>query len=587
MIRRIRLTDWRCYGDDTVEFDRPVVFFVAPNGVGKSSLYQAARAALFGFDGPATKRGRAVRAGQERAEIRADVDVDDQELSIHRTLRSSGATTFDATLDGTQVSEDEIQALLQRAWGAETPLLDRLAFGDADPSVRGSGKLPVRDHLAELLGATPLLEAAAALNEAESAARSRVSTLRASASDPDTVRAAEQAVADAQQQVHDAEEAVAAHRPVLQAAEASAATAAAWGQYRSQLSEHETKLNELLADVRAVASVTDTGAMHEALESVSDTVATDVDEAQATVQHLGNAVARADAAADALVGADLCPTCLRPLTADERDHAIRIHRDTTDASTVDTTEAEHRLASAKRHSEQVRDLMRRLDRLQPPAPPAGDDPGPEAAVALDEERRRARLLSEQLGEWRGRLAGAKQKVEELRAADEDNRALVVASREELMLGASAKVMDRLATRIVAEHLEPVTREVTYRWKKLFGSDGLILSPDGEIQLHLPGRDLSHKDLSGGEVVTAGVVVRLIVASAVTRLPTVWFDEPLEHLDPRRRTAVARTLVNAVQAGPLPSIVVTTYEEQIARQLELTNPETVKVAYATATADNPG
>jgi ABC-type molybdenum transport system ATPase subunit/photorepair protein PhrA len=80
---------------------------------------------------------------------------------------------------------------------------------------------------------------------------------------------------------------------------------------------------------------------------------------------------------------------------------------------------------------------------------------------------------------------------------------------------------------------------------------------------------------------ADVIVRLIVASAVTDLPTVWFDEPLEHLDPRRRVALARTLVTAVEAGPLPSVVITTYEEHIARQLELTNPDLVTVAYATA------
>lgn len=583
MIRRIGLKNWRCYGSDEVEvtFGRPVTFFVAPNGVGKSALYQAARAAIFGFDGPANKRGKAVRAGEERAEIRADVDVDGHELLIERTLRPNGKATFHASLDGNDVSEEEVSALVGRAWGADAALLDRLAFADADPSVRGSGSLPVRDHLAELLGATALLEAAAELAKAEAAAKTRVGTLRATAVDPEAVRAAEQAVADAQRQVEEAEAAVADHRPQLQAAESAAAAAADWARYRTQVADHDAKLTELLDDVRAVASTADPAGMHDALEAADLTVDADADAAQAKILELGTMAARAHAAVDDLAEADVCPTCLRPLTADEREHALVSHRRSTDAASTNTEAARQQLASARRRSEQIRDLMRRLDRLQPPAPPDGDDPGPQAAAALEEARQHAGLLSEQFGERRALLAEAQRRVDELRAASENNRALTVAAREELMLGTAATVMDRLANRILTERLEPVTVEVAHRWKRLFGTDGLVLSPDGEIELHVPGGTLGRDDLSGGELVVAGVIVRLIVASAVTGLPTVWFDEPLEHLDPRRRVALARTLVTAVEAGPLPSVVVTTYEEHIARQLELTNPDLVTVAYATA------
>ena len=44
------------------------------------------------------------------------------------------------------------------------------------------------------------------------------------------------------------------------------------------------------------------------------------------------------------------------------------------------------------------------------------------------------------------------------------------------------------------------------------------------------------------------------------------DEPLEHLDPTNRRAVAATLVSAVELGELEQILVTTYEEPLARRL---------------------
>ena len=60
---------------------------------------------------------------------------------------------------------------------------------------------------------------------------------------------------------------------------------------------------------------------------------------------------------------------------------------------------------------------------------------------------------------------------------------------------------------------------------------------------------------------------------------MWFDEPLEHLDPRRRAAVAQTIVRAAQLGAVDQIIVTTYEEEIARRLATTAPDHVQVTYA--------
>ena len=52
----------------------------------------------------------------------------------------------------------------------------------------------------------------------------------------------------------------------------------------------------------------------------------------------------------------------------------------------------------------------------------------------------------------------------------------------------------------------------------------------------------------------------------TSLPFAWFDEPLEHLDPQLRHAVAATLATATHRGFPRQLLVTTYEHGIAQQL---------------------
>ena len=67
------------------------------------------------------------------------------------------------------------------------------------------------------------------------------------------------------------------------------------------------------------------------------------------------------------------------------------------------------------------------------------------------------------------------------------------------------------------------------------------------------------------------MTRLLVLSVSTKVPFVWLDEPLEHLDPRIRRVVAGTLVRAASSANLRQIFVTTYEEPLAHQLAEDNP----------------
>jgi DNA repair exonuclease SbcCD ATPase subunit len=64
-----------------------------------------------------------------------------------------------------------------------------------------------------------------------------------------------------------------------------------------------------------------------------------------------------------------------------------------------------------------------------------------------------------------------------------------------------------------------------------------------------------------------ILLRLLVAQITTSVSFCWFDEPLEHLDPEVRRVVANLLSQVTgENGPLRQVVVTTYEERLARLL---------------------
>src|SRR5215470_11210075 len=85
MIRRLTLQNWRNYEDVTVNFGAGTTFVVASNGVGKTSLVEAARWALFGTNAPGGHA--AVRAGAASAVVIVELELPDlRVLTIERTL---------------------------------------------------------------------------------------------------------------------------------------------------------------------------------------------------------------------------------------------------------------------------------------------------------------------------------------------------------------------------------------------------------------------------------------------------------------------------------------------------------------------
>ena len=194
-----------------------------------------------------------------------------------------------------------------------------------------------------------------------------------------------------------------------------------------------------------------------------------------------------------------------------------------------------------------------------PTLPAADAAYRQACADLDEH-------NQLLGGVQSRLVSLKAEItsdDEIREAE---RNLWIAYRREAAALAGKRVLREAADSVIKSCIQPMAEEVRGRWKHLFSSNGLVFQADGSITRFRDGVELEWDTLSGGERTWARIVTHLIVMGATTSLPFAWFDEPLEHLDPQLRHAVAATLATATRGGSPRQLLVTTYEDSIARQL---------------------
>lgn len=578
MIRDIHLVNWRAYQELSLSLTRPVTFFVAPNGVGKTSLVEAVRWGLLGTP-DVRDRGRAVRGGHESATVRLNLSLPGHsDVQVTRSLKRNGSATFEALVDGAAIDEARYRIVLRDAWSADPGLLDALIF---EPVTTGkSTGFPIRDHLADVFGIQPLLDAAGQLKVRRGDIAIKIKSLRDDLSGTDdAIAAAARAVAGLEAAAQAAVDERRAAAEAVGDLEAAATLAANWERYRQDARVYSDRIRSLVVEMANVLDVGDQDP-HTAVAAGEREAAAALDGSVAAKTAAEVRAAAAASAADLLAAAtDHCPTCLRPLTNDEREVALASHGHTGGDARGEIERHEQETVQARRRLSTISQFGRALNELRAPVEPERDDPGPDAATALADARQRESDLAERHGAIIAQLEATRRTLADLRRAAADQSALVAAAREDLIAEVTEKTLNSVADRYLAERIEPLAHEIGRRWKLVFGSEGLRFGSDGRLSFNHGDVALALADLSGGERATALLVTRLLLAGSVARAPSIWFDEPLEHLDPRRRAAVARTIVLAAQAGAVGQILVTTYEEGLARRLAATAPDTVELTYA--------
>jgi len=134
-------------------------------------------------------------------------------------------------------------------------------------------------------------------------------------------------------------------------------------------------------------------------------------------------------------------------------------------------------------------------------------------------------------------------------------------------------------RLLDTTIRPLTADLSARWSMMFPDRGqLRTQSDGDVTRGINGESLPYSAFSTGERTGLSVLLRLLVLESSTKADFCWFDEPLEHLDPDSRRHVAEILVRASNMGQLNQIVVSTYEEPLARRLQERDPVNVKLIY---------
>lgn len=584
MIRRIRLRHWRAFDKLELDLTRPVTFLVAPNGVGKTSLVEAVRFGLLGTRGDRT-RGRAVKAGEDLANVELVLALTGgSQVEVIRTLRRSGAVTFVATIDGNEATEDEYLSALTRAWSADPAMLDAVIFGP--PTSGKETGFPIKDHLAAVFGIDPLLEAADKVQKRQKALATQIASLR------DDLSGTDEAISAAAELVQRLQNESAAADAAQQQAATTAAElqktaneARAWDNYRSAAASYREQSAALMARLVEASGAPDNGDAQATVDRFRRDAATALDAAVDAANQAELDSARASRASQFLLEVtDLCPTCLRPISEHERDRALAAH------GGAETT-ANDEVSRLRDEADQLRSQLGRISKIsqafaqmRPPVEPTHPDPGAEAVARADAASQEANIRAQAAGAARERVNAAGSDLASVQDAANDQARLADLARQEALLDVTHDSLVKLAGRYLRERVEPLATEIGHRWKVMFGRDGLRLAPDGQLRLERADVDLELADLSSGERATALLVTRLMLASSVTTTTTLWLDEPLEHLDPRRRVGVAQALVRAAQVGTVDQILITTYEETIARRLVATSPDIVGLTNA-RTADD--
>lgn len=578
MIRRLHLRGWRSFEEQSLEIGPGVTFVLAENGVGKTSLIEAAAWGLWGpLSGVDAVAAR--RIGADETSIDVEVELPDRRvLTIRRVVDAGGETDVETRLGGEPVDAAKLDAVLAEAFGASVEFLARTTTVPSsavdDETVSA---FALRKHLCRVLGVDDLIRVADQMdqihdeNEAE-AKGYRTASRRATAdlaALTDQLSGADQHLAALREQraaLHDelehAEDQLRQARRHAEAAQRAAAAHAAFAQAITT-AQAAIMARPVVGDVQTIDDLV------RVLEDAERSALTAVDDLrQALAVNAGRLDAIRSAAAELDTASGDCPVCRRPMSSEDVEHAQRSHARDMAVLDSDRVARQAELARASQHLDAVRRALRQALAVPPPRddqPTAGRIDVDAVRAGVQEVRARHDDVFEEVAATRAVRATLAERIAAERAAATEGAVSLRVHRKAAVSRMAAVVARQTADQLLAERIDPLAAEVRSRWKRVFGDRGALqLAADGRLTLRRGVEDIPFEFLSSGEKVVALLAVRLLVLGSSTRASFLWLDEPLEHLDPRNRR-LAASLMSAAGVQ-VRQVLVTTYEEDLARRL---------------------
>ncbi len=582
MIRRLKLTNWRNYEDVSIDLQAGTTFVVASNGVGKTSLVEAARWALFGA--PSASSASPVCVGADQATATVELVLPDgQILTVERTVTAKAARQAPLPsihLDSKRIDLDAFHSALREAYGTEPAFLARLTMPAVSRDQDTPTALGLESHLGRYFGVDGLQRASEILAGELKSIEKQIRQIKvANASTAQQLAELERAVTTAAAAVEDAtrdhtaaqtsHEVLRAH---LQAQQVREAWTARHDQWLSQT-------NDLLEEIARE--------LEESVErvSVEDRLTERVDDLNRLIENVRIQIAIRESRAETIRSNqaslddshDDCPVCRRPLDDTTIAVAHQSNEAELEALAAEVAALRSEETSATMRRSQMQALAQRWRSIPDPGPEpeVSADPTPHS-TDIDEAAGHVSEALERLVNARAAQANAERRLQEAREADDAMRQLTSLFRDEANIRVALETTRATLAEILEQTVRPLATEVDQRWKDLFPNRGkLSTRADGSITRNVNGHPLPYDAFSTGESMVTTIVLKLLVAQMATSTNFCWFDEPLEHLDPDVRRQVANILSRASDGnGQLRQIVVTTYEEPLARHLKARNPEHV-------------
>ena len=574
MIRRLKLQNWRAYDSLDLELGPGATFVVASNGVGKTSLIMGAAWGVFG-DAAGVDAASEIRGDADAATVTLQMRLPSGvDVEIVRSINRKGKVALSAEMPDRRIdSQDELDDLLVDEFGADPNVLAQLTIMIHGGAVETfQGEFDLQDHLAGVFGVTPLFEAA---RNAKGVADRAASALRKVKTTQRTEKRAEADLMSELENVIARMESTSGERDAL-AARIDDATdllraGEEWTRYRAAMAERDQRLGALGEEASGLLGRSVTAA--NVVEELGREEATLAEAVAAQEQRVASARGKQEliraAMSDLGEAGAVCPTCLRPLSEHDAKQAEAEHSKHLADLETEIADAEERATAGRSAVAELRGFLEQVRSLPVPMEPATklDEAATDAArTNLEAWQDELKETDKNLAVLSTMGASLQTALQEQQEEEERMRELELLYRQEGLALATHEALIETGNAITERYIEPLAKEIESRWKAMFGSGGLSLSPEGHITRRLGGRTLEFGSLSGGEKVWALLLTRLLILGASTRAPFIWLDEPLEHLDPRLRKVVAGTLAKASTGSGLRQVIVTTYENELARQL---------------------
>lgn len=566
MIHRIGLKNWRAYESAQIPFEEGTTFIVAPNGIGKTSLLEAAQ---FALTGDSTSLTAPVLLHEDHAEVELALQLSPgRVLVIRRTLYAdpNKPPALVATIGDTDASERDLVVELEGAFDADARWISRNAF------LRGSLDAPAFNLRSLLVRAYELDtkrdeadQLAALANNLEVRANELSRSIRSEAKEAGKLQgelaAATSELATAEREQAEARvrfDEVDQVRTAFLQNEAALGKVREWDDTSAEVLEQarlilpEVTIDRLTSDVEALVAraESDTAALQQQVAAT-----------QARIDLIQTALGELHSA-----GIN-CPVCLRPLDEEDKAAAEAGHR--AEVARLREQVATINLADASEQVRVTRALMRQVDTLgaRPPAPPEGSAPEIDPAPQYDEARSQLEQAAAKVQAVQTQIGQLTAAVSEARDTDAKAAESERAWRRWALTSAASTTLHNAINDALTNQIEPVAQSVGERWNSFFEDrPHLWFDLDGAMWRNLGEKRLPIEAFSTGERTTARLLMQLAILTSATRVAFCWLDEPLEHLDPKTRRRVAGMLSHGRKATGLRQLVVTTYEEELAQEL---------------------